>query len=49
MVKIGKKYFISLKIINNLSSIDDYNSKFQVLARRVDNISDQNLLESYVG
>jgi hypothetical protein len=28
---------------------EDYNSKFQVLATRVDNISDKHLLEAYMG
>jgi hypothetical protein len=35
--------------IKHLGDIEDYNSEFQVLATRVDNISDEHLLESYMG
>jgi hypothetical protein len=35
--------------IKHLGDIEDYNSKFQVLATRVDNIIDEHLLEAYMG
>jgi hypothetical protein len=35
--------------INHLGGIEDYNSEFQVLATKVDNISDEHLLKAYVG
>jgi hypothetical protein len=35
--------------IKNLGDIEDYNSKFQVLATRMDGISDQKLMEAYMG
>jgi hypothetical protein len=35
--------------IKHLGDIEEYNSKFQVLAIRVDNISDAQLLEAYMG
>jgi hypothetical protein len=38
-----------LKRIKHLGDIEDSNSKFQVLATRVDDISDQKLLEAYMG
>jgi len=39
-------YFSQLKRIKHLGDIEDYNSKFQVLATWVDNISDEHLLET---
>ena len=42
-------YFIQLTRIKHLGDIEDYNSEFWVLATRVDDISDENLLESYMG
>jgi hypothetical protein len=41
-------YFNQLTRIKHLGDIEDYNSEFQVLATRVDDISDENLLESYM-
>jgi hypothetical protein len=42
-------YFSQLTRIKHLSDIEDYNSKFQVLATRVDDISDEHLLKAYMG
>jgi hypothetical protein len=42
-------YFSQLTRIKKLGDIEDYNSEFQVLATRVDEISDENMLESYMG
>jgi hypothetical protein len=42
-------YFGKLTRIKHLGDIEDYNSEFQVLATRVDNISDDQLLEAYMG
>jgi hypothetical protein len=42
-------YFSELKRIKNLSDIEDYNSKFQVLVTRVDDISDGQLFQAYMG
>jgi hypothetical protein len=42
-------YFNQLKRIKHLGDIEDYNSEFQVLATRLDNISDEHLLEAYIG
>jgi hypothetical protein len=42
-------YFSQLTIIKNLGDIEDYKSKFQGLATRVDDISDEQLLEDYMG
>jgi hypothetical protein len=41
-------YFSELKRIKHLGVIKYYNSKFQVLATRVDDISDEHLLEDYM-
>jgi hypothetical protein len=41
-------YFNQLTRIKHLGDIEDYNSEFQVLSTRVDDISDQQLLESYM-
>jgi len=35
--------------MKHLGDIEDYNSKFQVLVTRVDNISDEHSLEAYIG
>jgi hypothetical protein len=35
--------------IKHLGDIEDYNLKLQSLATRVDNISDEHLLEAYMG
>jgi len=35
--------------IKHLGDIEDYNLEFQVLATRVDDISDEQLLEAYMG
>jgi hypothetical protein len=35
--------------IEHLGDIEDYNSEFQVLATRVDDISDEHLLKFYMG
>jgi hypothetical protein len=35
--------------IKHYGDIEDYNSEFQVLTTRVDGISDQQLLEAYMG
>jgi hypothetical protein len=42
-------YFTQLIRIRHLGDIEDYNSKTLVLATRVDDISDENLLEYYMG
>jgi hypothetical protein len=42
-------YFSQLTRIKHLGDIEDYNSEFQVLAARVDDISDEHLLEAYMG
>jgi hypothetical protein len=42
-------YFSQLTRIKHLGDIEDYNSEFQVLATRVDNISDEHILEAYMG
>jgi hypothetical protein len=42
-------YFSQLTRIKHLGDIEDYNSEFQVLATRVDDISDEQLLEAYMG
>jgi hypothetical protein len=42
-------YFSQLTRLKHLGDIEDYNSEFQVLATRVDNISDENLLKSHMG
>jgi hypothetical protein len=42
-------YFSQLTRIKHLSDIEDYNSEFQVLSTRVDDISDEQLLEAYMG
>jgi hypothetical protein len=42
-------YFRELIRIKHLGDIEDYNSKFQVMATTVDYISDENLLEYYMG
>jgi hypothetical protein len=48
--KVWEQYYFSqLTRIKHLSDLEDYNSKFQVLATRVDNISDEHLLEAYIG
>jgi hypothetical protein len=44
-----QNYFGQLKRIKHLGDIEDYNSEFQVLATRVDDISDEQLLEVYMG
>ena len=41
-------YFIQLTRIKHLGDIEYYNSEFQVLAPRVDDISDEQLLEAYM-
>jgi hypothetical protein len=41
-------YFSQLTRIKHLGDVEDYNSEFQVLATRVDNISDEHLLEAYM-
>jgi hypothetical protein len=41
-------YFSQLTRIKHLGDIEDYNSKFQVLATRVDDISDGQLLQAYM-
>jgi hypothetical protein len=38
-----------LTIIKHLGDIEHYNSKFQVLATMVDNISYEHILEAYMG
>jgi hypothetical protein len=35
--------------MNSLGDIEDYNLEFQVLATRVDDIGEKNLLEAYMG
>jgi hypothetical protein len=42
-------YFSQLTKIKNLGDIENCNSKFQVLATRVDDISNEHLLEAYMG
>ena len=42
-------YFSQLTRIKQLGDIEEYNSKFMVLATRVDNLSDENLMEAYMG
>jgi hypothetical protein len=42
-------YFSQLTRIKHLGDIEDYNYGFQVLATRVYNISDEHLLEAYMG
>jgi hypothetical protein len=42
-------YFRQLTRINPLGDIEDYNSEFQVLATKVDDISEEHLLEAYMG
>jgi hypothetical protein len=42
-------YFSKLARIKHLGDIEDYNSEFQVLATRVDNISDEHLFKDYMG
>jgi hypothetical protein len=44
-----RDYFSQLTRIKHLGDIEDYNSEFHVLATRVDNISDEHMLESYMG
>ena len=52
-VEYGKGWeqdcFVKLTRIKHLGNVEDYNSKFQVLSTRVNSISDQHLLESYMG
>ena len=38
-----------MKRIKQLGDIEKYNSEFLVLATRVDNLSDEHLLEAYIG
>jgi hypothetical protein len=47
--KVWERDFIQLTRIKHLDDIEDYNSKFEVLATRVDDISDEQLLEAYMG
>jgi hypothetical protein len=48
-LSISKNYISQLTKINHLGDIEYYNPEFQVLATRVDDTSDQYLLESYMG
>jgi hypothetical protein len=43
------EYFSQLTRIKHLGDIEDYNLEFQVLAKRVDDISDEHFLEAYMG
>jgi hypothetical protein len=46
---LEQEYFSQLTRIKKLGDIEEYNSKFLVLVTRVDNLSDEHLLESYMG
>jgi hypothetical protein len=47
--KVWEQYYFSpLTRIKNLGDVEDCNSKFHILATRVDNISNEHLLEAYM-